>query len=123
MRANTGSFGAVPGDRPAGDTTSIIAPVPGGYVALQPVALPAPAFHHLHLRSTNPDAAIAFYTKAFGATQKMCMKNPNGTISHAEIEIGDSVVMMADEAPASDAAALGGNSHLSPTTKRRSIRC
>src|ERR1700730_12097272 len=39
-------------------------------VALQPVALPAPAFHHLHLRSTNPDAAIAFYTKAFPSTSR-----------------------------------------------------
>jgi catechol 2,3-dioxygenase-like lactoylglutathione lyase family enzyme len=39
-------------------------------VALQPVALPAPGFHHLHLRSANPDAAIAFYTKAFPSTSR-----------------------------------------------------
>jgi catechol 2,3-dioxygenase-like lactoylglutathione lyase family enzyme len=32
--------------------------------------LPAPAFHHLHLNSTNPEAAIEFYTKAFPATSK-----------------------------------------------------
>jgi catechol 2,3-dioxygenase-like lactoylglutathione lyase family enzyme len=32
--------------------------------------LPAPGFHHLHLNSTNPDAAIAFYTKAFPSTSK-----------------------------------------------------
>jgi catechol 2,3-dioxygenase-like lactoylglutathione lyase family enzyme len=39
-------------------------------VSLQPGALPAPGFHHLHLRSTNPDAAIAFYTKAFPSTAR-----------------------------------------------------
>src|SRR5260370_17758893 len=39
-------------------------------LSVQPVALPAPGFHHLHLRSTNPDAAIAFYTKAFPSTSK-----------------------------------------------------
>jgi catechol 2,3-dioxygenase-like lactoylglutathione lyase family enzyme len=33
-------------------------------------ALPTPGFHHLHLNSTNPDAAIDFYTKQFPSTQK-----------------------------------------------------
>jgi len=32
--------------------------------------LPAPGFHHLHLNSTNPDAAIAFYVKEFPSTSK-----------------------------------------------------
>jgi catechol 2,3-dioxygenase-like lactoylglutathione lyase family enzyme len=36
----------------------------------QPEVLPPPAFHHLHLRSTNPDAAIAFYMKAFPTTTR-----------------------------------------------------
>jgi catechol 2,3-dioxygenase-like lactoylglutathione lyase family enzyme len=36
----------------------------------QPPALPAPGFHHLHLNSMNPDAAIAFYVKAFPSTSK-----------------------------------------------------
>src|SRR5262249_28847010 len=36
----------------------------------QSPALGAPGFHHLHLGSTNPDAALAFYTKAFPATSK-----------------------------------------------------
>lgn len=36
----------------------------------QTEALPAPGFHHLHLNSTNPDAAIAFYMKAFPSTSK-----------------------------------------------------
>jgi PhnB protein len=43
--------------------------------------------------------AIAFYTKAFGATERFRMPGPDGRISHAEIQIGDSVLMMADEAP------------------------
>ena len=38
--------------------------------AAQNAALPAPGFHHLHLNSTNPQAAIAFYTKAFPSTAK-----------------------------------------------------
>ena len=33
-------------------------------------ALPPPGFHHLHLNSTNPEAAIAFYTKQFPSTEK-----------------------------------------------------
>ncbi len=41
-----------------------------GRVAAQGDSLPAPGFHHLHLNSTNPDAAIAFYTKAFPTTSK-----------------------------------------------------
>ena len=36
----------------------------------QRVALATPGFHHLHLGSTNPEAAIAFYTKTFPATSK-----------------------------------------------------
>ena len=34
----------------------------------QSAALPAPGFHHLHLHSTNPDAAIDFYTRQFPTT-------------------------------------------------------
>src|SRR5579864_2371317 len=33
-------------------------------------ALPAPKFHHLHLNSTKPDAAIDFYVKAFPSTER-----------------------------------------------------
>jgi catechol 2,3-dioxygenase-like lactoylglutathione lyase family enzyme len=38
--------------------------------AAQTGALPAPGFHHLHLNSVGPDAAIAFYTKEFPSTSK-----------------------------------------------------
>ena len=43
--------------------------------------------------------AIAFYGRAFGAKEKFRMPDSNGRIMHAEIEIGDSVIMMADEFP------------------------
>ena len=43
--------------------------------------------------------AIDFYKKVFGAAERMRMDGPNGTVGHAEIEIGDSVIMLADECP------------------------
>lgn len=47
--------------------------------------------------------AIDFYKKAFGATELMRLDAPGGKIGHAEIKIGDSVVMLADENPDWDA--------------------
>jgi PhnB protein len=49
--------------------------------------------------------ALAFYAKAFGATERLCMKRPDGRIGHAEIQLGDSCIMMADEHP--EIGALG----------------
>jgi catechol 2,3-dioxygenase-like lactoylglutathione lyase family enzyme len=55
-------------------------------VAQQPAALPAPGFHHLHLNSMNPDAAIAFYAKEFPSTSKTtwggmpALKSPNNVL-------------------------------------------
>ena len=43
--------------------------------------------------------AIEFYKEAFGATELMRMEAPGGKIGHAELRIGDSVVMLADEMP------------------------
>lgn len=43
--------------------------------------------------------AIEFYKEAFGATEVMRMEAPGGKIGHAEMRIGDSVVMLADEFP------------------------
>ncbi len=43
--------------------------------------------------------AIEFYKKAFGATELMRMPEPSGKIGHAEIQIGNSHVMIADEYP------------------------
>lgn len=44
-------------------------------------------------------AALDFYKKAFGAEELMRMPGPDGKIGHAEIRIGDSHVMLADEHP------------------------
>lgn len=43
--------------------------------------------------------AIDFYKKAFGAQQLFRMDGPGGTVAHAEIQIGDSRLMLADESP------------------------
>jgi PhnB protein len=58
-------------------------------------------------------AAIAFYEAAFGATERIRMQRADGRIGHAEIQIGDTCVMMADEHPEIDAFAphhYGGSS-------------
>jgi PhnB protein len=44
-------------------------------------------------------AAIDFYKRVFGATEMMRMIDPSGCVGHAEIRIGDSVIMLADEHP------------------------
>jgi PhnB protein len=46
--------------------------------------------------------AIEFYKKVFGATERMRMDGPDGKIGHAELAIGDSVIMLADEYPDMD---------------------
>ncbi|MGH7320699.1 MAG: VOC family protein [Candidatus Rokuibacteriota bacterium] len=43
--------------------------------------------------------ALDFYTRVFGATERMRMGGPGGKVGHAEISIGDSVIMLADEHP------------------------
>ncbi|HEX3371231.1 MAG TPA: VOC family protein [Candidatus Acidoferrales bacterium] len=45
-------------------------------------------------------AAIEFYTNAFGAKQIFLMPGPSGRIMHAELQFGESIVMLADEDPA-----------------------
>jgi PhnB protein len=62
--------------------------VPKGYNSIQP-----------YLMFVNTREAIAFYRKVFGAKEKLCMKSPEGRIVHAEVAIGSSVLMMADENP------------------------
>ena len=44
-------------------------------------------------------AAIEFYKKAFGASEVMRMAAPDGSIMHAEIKIGDSIIMLGEENP------------------------
>lgn len=54
-----------------------------------------------YLTVKNSEAAIAFYKEAFGATQPSPpLRDVRGFIPHAEIQIGNAVVMMADEDPA-----------------------
>ena len=48
-------------------------------------------------------AAIDFYKSVLGASERMRMGGPEGKIGHAEIEIGNSVIMLADEHPEMDA--------------------
>src|SRR5882762_9170656 len=59
--------------------------------------------------------AIEFYKRAFGATELLRMADPQGRVGHAEIKIGDSVIMLADEHPAMGyrgPRSLGGGSIL-----------
>jgi PhnB protein len=69
-----------------------VKPIPDGYHSVQP-----------YLMFQRCADAIAFYGNAFGAKEKLRMPDKQGRITHAEIEIGDSCVMMADEAPQMDA--------------------
>jgi PhnB protein len=43
--------------------------------------------------------ALEFYAEVFGATERMRFPGPGGTVAHAEIQIGDSVVIVEDEDP------------------------
>jgi len=65
-----------------------VQPIPEGYHSVTP---------YLIIRGGSD--AIDFYTRAFGAHEIMRMPLPDGRLGHAEIKIGDSIVMLADEAP------------------------
>jgi PhnB protein len=61
---------------------------PDGYHSITP-----------YLVTHDAAAAIDFYKKAFGATELMRLPGPGGKVMHAEIKIGDSPIMLADEFP------------------------
>src|SRR5262249_32670252 len=63
-----------------------VKPVPDGYHTATP-----------YLTIRGAAAAIDFYKKAFGAKELFRMPSPDGKIMHAEITIGDSHIMLADE--------------------------
>lgn len=65
-----------------------VKPIQDGYHTVTP-----------YLSVKGAGAALDFYKRAFGATEIMRMPGPNGTIGHAEIQIGDSRIMLADEFP------------------------
>ena len=60
-----------------------------------------PGYHTVtpYLIVNNAAKAIEFYKKAFGATELMRFPGPNDSVMHAEVKIGDSPVMLADEMP------------------------
>jgi PhnB protein len=62
--------------------------IPEGYHTVTP-----------YLIIDGASAALDFYKKAFGATEIMRMAHPDGKIGHAEIKVGDSPIMLADEHP------------------------
>ena len=65
-----------------------VAPIPAGYHAVTP---------YLSIRGAAD--ALEFYKKAFGAKEVMRMPGPDGKLGHAEISIGGSRIMLADEYP------------------------
>ncbi len=65
-----------------------VKPIPDGY----PQVIP-------YLSIDGASAAIDFYAKVFGAEERVRMPAPGGKIGHAEIAIGDSLVMLADVFP------------------------
>lgn len=52
-----------------------------------------------YLSIAGAAAAIDFYSKVFGATEKLRMQAPGGRIGHAELQFGNSMVMLADVSP------------------------
>jgi PhnB protein len=65
-----------------------VKPIPDGYHSVTP---------YLIIRGAAQ--AMEFYSKAFGAKEQFKMPGPDGKIGHAEMRIGDSVIMLADENP------------------------
>jgi PhnB protein len=62
--------------------------IPEGYRSITP-----------YLVCKGAAKAIEFYTRAFGAKEFVRMPGPEGRIMHAEVKIGDSMLMLADENP------------------------
>jgi len=77
-------------------------PIPEGYHTITP-----------YLAVDDASQALDYYTKAFGAKERVRMEAPDGKIGHAELEIGDSLIMLADQFPqatTSPPTELGGTS-------------
>jgi PhnB protein len=65
-----------------------------------------------HMTVHDAKEALSFYAKAFGAVELFRLTEPSGRVGHAEIRIGDSVLMLNDEYPdfgARSPAATGGS--------------
>ena len=66
----------------------MVKPVPEGYHTVTP-----------YLVFDGAGGAIEFYKRALGASEVLRLDDPSGRIHHAEIKIGDSCIMLADEHP------------------------
>ena len=65
-----------------------VKPIPEGYPQVTP-----------YLCVDDAKAAIEFYSRVLGATERMHMPGPDGKIGHAELQLGESLIMLADEFP------------------------
>lgn len=74
------------------EVKAMVNPIPDGYPRVTP-----------YLIVDDASAAIDFYKSVLGATERMRMGGPDGKVGHAELGIGDSVIMLADEHPEMDA--------------------
>ena len=70
-----------------------VTPIPEGFHTLTP-----------HLVVRGAAEAIEFYKKALGAQERSHMLGPDGKVMHAELQIGDSIVFLADEMPTPNGA-------------------
>lgn len=92
-------------------------PAPPAWKAIAgtPATDPTPAEYKtvtVALTTSDANAAIAYYKAAFGAQDKNMMPSPDGKVMHAELTIGDSVLMLSDEFPdmgGTSAVTLGGS--------------
>jgi PhnB protein len=73
-----------------------VKPIPDEYPRVTP---------YLHVKGAAD--AIDFYKNVLGANERGRMGGPNGTVGHAELEIGESMIMLADESPDMGAYAPG----------------
>ena len=81
--------------------TNKVKAIPDGYHSVTP---------YLFIKGAG--RAIEFYKKAFGAKERLRLEMPGGGVAHAELEFGNSVVMMGDECPSMEAKSpqsIGGS--------------
>ena len=80
----------------------MVKPIPEGYHSVTPAVV-----------FKDAKKAIEFYKKAFGAQERFVMTTPDGKVMHAELQIGDSILMLGEENPAwpehKSAQSLGGS--------------
>ena len=81
--------------------TSRAKPIPEGFHTVTP-----------YLFCRDAARALEFYKRAFGATESFRLADPSGKVMHAEIRLGDSTIMLADEFPEMNARSpqtIGGS--------------